>query len=115
MSLVSGADWEETQLIPRPNHKFTWEFSYGTFKRVEPYCSGKEPTYRTFFLKQKATVDTGTVQCELKTYLKKKKKIKFVQKSKTYCPASQVKKTEVRPDCSYAPTQLALCLRLATT
>ncbi len=31
------------------------------------------------------------------------------------CPASQVKKTEVRPDCSFAPTQLALCLRLATT
>jgi hypothetical protein len=31
------------------------------------------------------------------------------------CPASQVKKTEVRRDCSFAPTQLALCLRLATT
>jgi hypothetical protein len=31
------------------------------------------------------------------------------------CPASQVKKTKVRPDYSSAPTQLALCLRLATT
>ncbi len=31
------------------------------------------------------------------------------------CPASQVKKTKVRPDGSSAPTQLALCLRLATT
>ncbi len=31
------------------------------------------------------------------------------------CPVSQVKKTEVQPDCSFAPTQLALCLRLATT
>jgi hypothetical protein len=30
------------------------------------------------------------------------------------CPASQVKKTKVRPDYSSAPTQLALCLRLAT-
>jgi hypothetical protein len=29
------------------------------------------------------------------------------------CPASQVKKTKVRPDYSSAPTQLALCLRLA--
>jgi hypothetical protein len=31
------------------------------------------------------------------------------------CPSSQVKKTKVRPDYSSAPTQLALCLRLATT
>ncbi len=31
------------------------------------------------------------------------------------CPASQVKKTKVRPDYSSAPIQLALCLRLATT
>ncbi len=29
------------------------------------------------------------------------------------CPARQVKKTKVRPDYSSAPTQLALCLRLA--
>ncbi len=34
---------------------------------------------------------------------------------KICCPASQVKKTEVRRDCSFAPIQLALCLRLATT
>jgi hypothetical protein len=77
-----------------------WSVLYGT----SPVCIIQFSSLKsnfTYLLKpERKTIAFGIRRISLKGYIQ-------------WCPASQVKKTKVQPDYSSAPTQLAMCLRLA--